>query len=56
MAPGVNPKSGQGVSSHHTGGFNAVFADGHIEFIPDDIDPKKLAEMFEINPQGGTWN
>jgi prepilin-type processing-associated H-X9-DG protein len=53
MAPGVNPKSGQGVSSHHAGGFNAVFADGHIEFIPDDIDPKQLAEMFEINPQAG---
>jgi prepilin-type processing-associated H-X9-DG protein len=52
MAPGVNPKSGQGPSSNHRGGVNAVFADGHIEFIPDDIDPKELAEMFEINPRG----
>jgi prepilin-type processing-associated H-X9-DG protein len=50
MAAGVNPKSGQGVSSGHSGGAEALFADGHIEFIPDDIDPKKLAEMFEICP------
>jgi prepilin-type processing-associated H-X9-DG protein len=40
----------KGILSNHVGGFDAVFADGHVEFIPDDIDPKKLAEMFEINP------
>jgi prepilin-type processing-associated H-X9-DG protein len=56
MAPGANPKSGQGASSNHSGGFNAVFADGHVEFIPDDIDPKQLAEMFEINPQSNVRN
>ena len=50
MAAGVNSKSGQGISSAHPGGAEALFADGHIEFIPDDIDPKKLAEMFEIRP------
>ena len=41
----------RGIPSNHTGGFNALFADGHVEFIPDDIDPKKLAEMFEFNPR-----
>jgi prepilin-type processing-associated H-X9-DG protein len=50
MAAGVNPKSGQGISSAHRGGANALFTDGHVEFIPDNIDPKKLAEMFELNP------
>jgi prepilin-type processing-associated H-X9-DG protein len=50
MAAGVNPKSGQGISSGHSGGAEALFADGHIEFIPDDIDPKKLSEMFEVSP------
>lgn len=49
MAAGVNPKAGQGISSAHSGGANALFADGHVEFIPDGIDPKRLAEMFEIN-------
>jgi prepilin-type processing-associated H-X9-DG protein len=50
MAAGVNSKAGQGISSAHPGGAEALFADGHIEFIPDDIDPKELAEMFEIRP------
>lgn len=50
MAAGVNPKAGQGISSAHPGGAWALFADGHIEFIPDDVDPKELAEMFEIRP------
>jgi prepilin-type processing-associated H-X9-DG protein len=50
MATGVNPKSGQGISSAHSGGAEALFADGHIEFIPNDIDPKELAKMFEIRP------
>jgi prepilin-type processing-associated H-X9-DG protein len=42
----------KGIRGNHAGGFNAVFADAHVEFISDDIDPKKLAEMFEINPRG----
>ncbi len=46
-------KVAKGILSNHVGGFNAVFADGHVEFISDDIDPKKLAEMLEINPQSG---
>ncbi len=50
MAPGVNPAGGQGISSEHKGGANVLFADGHVEFLPDDIDPKKFARMLEINP------
>ena len=53
IAVGANQKTGLPIASNHIGGFNALFADGHVEFIPDDIDPKKLAEMFEINPQSG---
>ena len=46
----VNSAPGQGISSYHSGGAQALFADGHVEFLPDDIDPKKLARMFDINP------
>ncbi len=54
MAPGINPKSGQGVSSFHKGGANVLFADGHVEFLTDDTDPKRLAAMFDVNPPDET--
>ncbi len=50
IARGINPKTGLGPSSHHPGGVNALFADGHVEFLPEDIDPKELARMCDINP------
>jgi prepilin-type processing-associated H-X9-DG protein len=51
MAPRINPKSGQGISSFHAAGVHALFADGHVESIPVDINPKELAKMLEINPR-----
>jgi prepilin-type processing-associated H-X9-DG protein len=50
VAQGLNPKNGLGPSSHHPGGVNVLFADGHVEFLPEDIDPKELARMCDINP------
>jgi prepilin-type processing-associated H-X9-DG protein len=49
MPMAVNPKIGQGISSDHPGGVNAVFADGSVHFIPDTIDPKKLAELLDLD-------
>ena len=51
MAPGVNPKSGQGISSVHRGGANVVFADGSVHFIRDDITPELLRAL--LTPAGG---
>lgn len=41
-------QSGEGIIGHHPGGFNALFADGHVELLPNDIDPEQLASMFDI--------
>jgi prepilin-type processing-associated H-X9-DG protein len=49
MAPGINPKIGQGISSDHAGGANVLFADGSIRFLPNATDPKKLAEMLDLD-------
>jgi prepilin-type processing-associated H-X9-DG protein len=50
MAPGINPKPGQGISSHHPGGVNAAFADGHVRFISaDDISPEELEALLTID-------
>jgi prepilin-type processing-associated H-X9-DG protein len=46
---GINPKNGIGPSSHHNDGINVLYADGHVEFLPADTDPKKLAAMCDIN-------
>ncbi len=53
MAPGINPKVGQGISSGHLGGDVTVFfADGAVRFLPANTDPKKLAELLDLD--GGT--
>jgi hypothetical protein len=49
MAPGINPKVGQGISSDDAGGAHVLYADGSIEFLPDTTDPKKLAELLDID-------
>ena len=38
-----------GGSSPHPEGFNVLFADGHVETLPADIDPKQLIEMCNID-------
>ena len=39
----------KGHASFHGGGFNAVFADGHVEFISDSIAPKTLRSLLLRN-------
>jgi prepilin-type processing-associated H-X9-DG protein len=38
-----------GGASPHPEGFNVLFADGHVETLPADIDPKKLIQMCNID-------
>ncbi len=42
MAPTINAKSGQGISSRHSGGANVLAADGAVHFIPDSLSAKDL--------------
>lgn len=44
-----NPLGGLG--SIHPGGFSALYADGHVQFINNMIDPKVLLNLF--NPNDG---
>ncbi len=37
--------------SLHAGGVNAVFLDGHVGFMPDEIDPVTLSYIISINDQ-----
>jgi prepilin-type processing-associated H-X9-DG protein len=39
----------KGRASPHPGGFNAVFADGHVQFIKNTIDPKTLRALLLRN-------
>ncbi len=41
--------SRQALSSAHPGGIQAVFADGHVEFIPDKTSSEVLREMLLIS-------
>ena len=49
MPMSVNPKVGQGISSDHADGVNAVFVDGSVHFIPNSINPKTLAELLDLD-------
>jgi prepilin-type processing-associated H-X9-DG protein len=48
MAPGINPKSGQGISSAHVAGANILFADGAVHFLAEDLPPEKIKAMLTI--------
>jgi prepilin-type processing-associated H-X9-DG protein len=37
--------------SSHPGGVNAVAVDGHVRFLPNDIDPLVMAFFVSINDQ-----
>jgi len=48
MAPGINPESGQGISSLHAYGTNVLFADGTVRTLPNDTPPEKIQAMLTI--------
>ena len=51
---GINDPQGEGdneIRSDHTGGAVGLFADGHVVFLPDDLDLNTLAAM--ITRDGG---
>ena len=48
MAPTINPKAGQGISSLHQGGANVGFADGDIRFLSETISPDELRALLTI--------
>ncbi len=51
LTAGTDAPDGKLSASSLHRGLHAVFADGHIETFPNDIDPKTLARMFDItNP------
>lgn len=49
MSLAINPALGQGISSGHDGGAWVLFADDHVEFLPDTTDPKKLQAMLDLD-------
>lgn len=42
--------------SSHTGGVNASFLDGHVDFIRDEIDPMLFSNMIDIRDAQATSN
>ena len=46
MAPTINAKSGQGISSRHTGGAHALFADGHVQFVIESLSAADLHALL----------
>lgn len=48
----INPTAGQGISSNRPGGALVLFADAHVDFLENSTDPKKLAEMLDIDGPG----
>jgi prepilin-type processing-associated H-X9-DG protein len=48
MPLAINPQRGQGISSLHPNGANVLFADGSVEFLPDNLDPETLRAVLTI--------
>jgi hypothetical protein len=57
MAPGVNPKAGQGVSSNHPGGANVLMVEGGARFLREDVAPDIFQALLTIDggEQIGPW-
>jgi len=46
MAPTINPKSGQGISSPHAGGAQVLMADGTVRFISQTLTPELFRALL----------
>jgi prepilin-type processing-associated H-X9-DG protein len=46
MAPAINPKAGQGISSRHKGGATAMMCDGSALFLGDSLPAETLRAML----------
>ena len=56
MAPTINAKAGQGVSSRDTGGGEVLFADGHVQFIIDSLSIADLRALLTAHTGDTTTN
>jgi prepilin-type processing-associated H-X9-DG protein len=54
MTPTINAKSGQGMSSRHTGGAHGVFADGSVRFISDTLTADALRALITAHAGDAT--
>jgi hypothetical protein len=49
MPLAINPPFGQGISSNHAIGVNAVFVDASVHSLQNPISPKTLAELLDLD-------
>jgi prepilin-type processing-associated H-X9-DG protein len=49
MAPGINPKAGQGISSKHPGVVNVLFGDGSVRSLPVETLPETIRALLTRN-------
>jgi prepilin-type processing-associated H-X9-DG protein len=48
MAPVINPRAGEGISSAHPDGANVLFTDGSVRFLASDLPAKTLRGLLTI--------
>lgn len=51
MAPTINPKAGQGISSRHKAGAEGLLADGSVRFFSENLSAETIRGLLTI--QGG---
>lgn len=47
MAPTINARRGQGISSVHSGGAHVMYADGHGGLLSDETSPEVLRQLID---------
>jgi hypothetical protein len=49
LAPTINPKGGQGISSRHAGGAHAATARKHCRFLSDKLSATTIRGLLTID-------